>query len=301
MVLLSVTQANIRLNLQVIQATRCCLGGDLERSLIFAVISAANVGQIEDDARLSRLYAHRPIPDDLRRPIRIQRISESLELPRETTRVKVRQLLAQGLLTETREGLLMCEDSLQSPAFRTMFAAYMTSLSEAVKRLAEISACGLRPGDRLAPPPFPAMWSAVRLVTQHALRGVVVLRTHAPTLNLFQAFLLLALTHLAARDQAEGAPASTSSPQTPGARPARRATSASALAAFTGYPRETVRRNLKLMCRGGWLTQGPGGFALAPPGSEAERDVVRRNSADLTRLIRRLRNVDALVAQAPAA
>lgn len=301
MILRHATQANIRLNLRIIQATRRCLGGDLERSLIFAAISAANVGQIEDDARLSRLYAHRPIPDDLRRPIRIQRISESLELPRETTRVKVRQLLEHGLLTETREGLVMCESALQAPAFRAMFAAYMASLAEAVESLAEIGACGLRPGDRLATPPFPAMWSAVRLVTQHALRGVVVLRAHAPTLNLFQAFLLLAMAHQAAPGQAEPTLASSPSPQARSAGTARRAISASALAIFTGYPRETVRRNLKVMCRGGWLIQGPGGFALAPPGAEADRDVTRRNSADLERLIRRLRNVDALVGPAPGA
>ena len=293
MMLRLATRANVRLILEIIQATRRCLGGDLESSLIFAAVSAANVGQVEDDPRLARLYADKPVPDDLRRPIRVQRLAESLELPRETTRMKVHQLLTQGCLVDTADGLLMSEAPLRSPQFQAMFGAYMVALDETVERLAVSGACGLDRGERLARPPFPTMWSAIRQVTQHALRGVVILRHQVRPSNLFQSYLVMAMAHRT--DWAPGAPR-------PGAAGDNAQddllSSASALAAFTGYPRETVRRNLKILTQRGWLIQEQGGFSLASPRnapeSEREREVQRRSSADLVRLIRKLRHVNAI-------
>lgn len=293
------TRANVRLIFEIIQATRRSLGGDLDASLIFAAVSAANVGQVEDDPQLARRYADQPVPDDLRRPIRIQRLSESLDLARETTRMKVRLLQAQGLLTDTPDGWLMSEAPLRSPQFQAMFGAYMAALHGAVESLSAVGACGLEPEERLATPPFPTMWSAIRQVTQHALRGVVILRQHVRPTTLFQSYLVLALAHQT--DWGLAPPAAGD------VRPdgeARTLCSASALAALTGYPRETVRRNLKSLAASGWLVQKSGGFGVAAPRAaperEREQEVLRRSSADLVRLVRKLRHVDAIIAR-PAA
>ena len=64
--------------------TRDCVGGDLQRALVFAAIIDANVGHLDDNPEASvRAAALDPTyPDDLRRPIRSQRIAESLEIGR---------------------------------------------------------------------------------------------------------------------------------------------------------------------------------------------------------------------------
>ena len=298
-------RVNIRLNLDVIQATRMALGGDLERSLIFAAISAANVAVLEDDPALSLQLAHTSVPDPLRRPIRVQRIAESLGLPRETTRVKVRQLLAEGLLEETSAGLLMSAETTRMRRFEAMFNDYMTALARAVERLAAGGCAGLTASDRLAGPPLHTTWGAIRLVTQHILRGVVELRASVGPMSLIQAYLYLAMADGTAGHFSDGEVLRHAEFDDPPPPAARRPIGASTLALALDLPRETVRRNLQALARDGHLFQRTGGFGIPTPVSapdlQREREVYQRSLADVSRLVRRLRQIDAITDHGGAA
>jgi hypothetical protein len=72
--------------------------GDLMLGLIFTAIVQANVRQISDDPVLSAKYG--PLgaipPDDLRQPISVNALSESLAIPYETTRRYVNRLVKLG-------------------------------------------------------------------------------------------------------------------------------------------------------------------------------------------------------------
>jgi len=294
-----IIRINIRLNLDVIQATSDALNGDLEKSLIFAAISAANVGQVDDDPVLTRQYAHTSVPDDLRRPIRIQRVADSLGLPRETTRVKVNLLIDEGLLQTTRSGLLISSAAMHVSRFEPMMRRYLGSLDRAIERLAITECAGLSLNERLHPAPFPAMWGSIRLATQHVLRGTVDLRSYTVPLSLLGSYLFLAMADQTAAHFSQGPDIIFADHDDPPPNSERRTVSASALAAKLAIPRETVRRNLKAMVSGGWLYQDNSGFGL--PTTETndqrarERSLQERSHADLSRLVRKLRNIGAIV------
>jgi len=294
-----ITRTNIRLILDIIQATCDGLDGDLEKSLIFAAVSAANVGQLDDDPTLSLQYAATSYPDELRRAIRIQRIAESLDLPRETTRVKVNSLRAEGVLQTSEAGLLISSQTMMDPRFRPMLTRYVAALDRAIERLAASESAGLARNERLARPPFPAVWGAVRFATQHALRGTVELRSYASPLSLLGSYIFLAMADVTAAHFSEGDQIVFADHDDPPPNAARQVISASALAARLGMPRETVRRHLKALVRDGWLYQNDSGFGLPTTETEQERERERgvqlRNSADLSRLVRKLRHIGAIV------
>ena len=299
-----VTRINIRLNLDVIQATSDSLNCDLEKSLVFAAVSAANVGQVDDDPVLTRQYAQTSVPDGLRRPIRIQRVADSLGLPRETTRVKVKLLIDEGLLQSTRNGLFISSAAMNITRFEPMMRRYIGSLDRAIERLATTECAGLCAHERLHPAPFPAMWGAIRLATQHVLRGTVDLRSYTAPLSLLGSYLYLAMADHAASHFSEGPEILFADHDDHPPRSARRTISASAMAAKLAIPRETVRRNLKAMVRDGWLYQDSSGFGLptteTKEARKRERQIQERSSSDLSRLVRKLRHIGAIVSDGPA-
>jgi hypothetical protein len=299
-----ILRTNIRLNLDVSQASCESLNGDLEKSLVFAAITAANVGQLDDDPVLTRQYAHTNVPDDLRRPIRAQRVAESLGLPRETTRVKVKLLIEEGLLQSTRSGLLIASASMTAPRFQPLMRRYLESLGQAIEQLAITESAGLSRQERLHPLPFPAMWGCIRLTTQHVLRGTVDLRSYTAPLSLLGSYLYLAMADVTSSHFSEGPEIVFADHDTPPPSAARRTISASALATKLAMPRETVRRNLKAMVSGGWLYQDSSGFGLptaeTKEARERERQMQERSSSDLSRLVRKLRHIGAIVSDGSA-
>ena len=72
--------------------------GDLTLGLIFASIVQSNVRHISDDPKLTKQYGLMGSvpPDELRQPISINALSESLNIPYETTRRYVHRLLDLG-------------------------------------------------------------------------------------------------------------------------------------------------------------------------------------------------------------
>jgi hypothetical protein len=295
-----ILRTNIRFNLDVIRATYDCLDRDLEKSLIFAAVSAANVGHLDDDPLLIRQYAHVGLPDDLRRPIHMQRVAESLGLPRETTRIKVKALIQAGLLESTRAGLLVPSASMYGPRFEAMAPRYLVALGEAVERLAASACAGLAGNERLSA--TPPVWGAMRFISQHVLRGTVDLRFYTAPMPLLGSYLFLAMADATGfRFGEDPERANADQDQAPPGRSDLRI-SASALAERLAMPRETVRRNLKALVQQGWLLQDPDGFGLLARQAVEDRQRVQlvqeRAKADLVRLIRRLRQIGAIVSDA---
>ena len=292
------TRINIGLCLEVIQTARRSLGGDIDSALIFAAILAGNAAQLDESPALARQYASGPVPDDLRRPMRVQRLSESLALARETTRSKAAVLVAAGLVEQTEQGLIVPASTLASPPMVSLVTNMMTALDNSLKLIAFADWAGLKPGEQLAARPFPTMWGAMRALTQHVLRGVVDLRGYVPPMSLLQAYLLLAVLDRSAHRLSAANPVLYADHLDAPPDSALQLVTAQGLAAFVDLPRETVRRNMQRLVQLDVLVQEPDGYAISPTvrraGSRGERKVQESNRANLARLVRRLRNIDAL-------
>ena len=86
-------------------------------TLLFAAVVDANVNRVLRDPALQAAYARldTPPPDELRRPVSINALAESLDLPFETVRRHIRKLSAQGVCVATPQGLLAPTKVLVSP------------------------------------------------------------------------------------------------------------------------------------------------------------------------------------------
>jgi len=142
----------------------------------------------------------------------------------------------------------------------------------------------------------------MRFISQHVLRGTVDLRFYTAPMPLLGSYLFLAMADATGfRFGEDPERANADQDQTPPGRSDLRI-SASALAERLAMPRETVRRNLKALVQQGWLLQDPEGFGLlarqAVEDRQREQLVQERAKADLVRLIRRLRQIGAIVSDA---
>jgi hypothetical protein len=293
-----VLRVNARMILEIFEAGRRAADGDFEQCLIFATISAANNGHVDDDPLLAQAFAGKTVPDDMRRPIRMLRISESLGLARETTRVKVGHLVRKGLVTRTPGGLFIPAGVTTGGQLDAMFDAYIRSVAKAVDCLAAAGAAGLARDERLGGNIEDWRWGVVRNVAHHALRGVADLIHYVQPDNLIEAYLFLAvLDHAGAHLSAPGRVLYPDHLDYPPLAE-RRTITASGLASVMGIPRETVRRNLIALVNKGLIYKSPEGFGLpiidSEAGRRADRVVQMSSMADMVRLVRRLRDIGAI-------
>lgn len=93
-------------------------GGNLLGGLLFAAIVQANVSQISANPALSRRYGgfDLPPPDELRRPVSVYSLAQSLRLPYETARRNILLLMEAGLVRRERKGVMAPSAVLLSPA-----------------------------------------------------------------------------------------------------------------------------------------------------------------------------------------
>jgi len=275
----SAVRASIDLTLTFIRVTRDCTGGDLVRALIFAGLIDANVGHLDDNPETSRRAAalDPDYPDSLRRPIRAQRIAESLGLPRQTTRNKINQLLGMGLALEGPDGLIIPSTALISESFLLALVDYLAALAAYVAQLAPAQAVGLAEGESLVDPIWPVSGAAMRMATRHVLRVVGELRDLLGFEGMMEEYVLLGLlqeTIAAGGGQITGL----------------------SLAQKLGVPRETVRRHVAALRAQGRLDAAADGFSVTDRelSSPPVQALMGRIEADGARMIRRLRGVGAI-------
>ncbi len=276
--------ASLTLCLEFIRVTRDCVGGDLQRALVFAAIIDANVGHLDDNPEASvRAAALDPTyPDELRRPIRSQRIAESLGLPRQTIRNKVNQLVDMGIVVETEAGLIIPTGSLVTEAFLLALEAYLGALAAHIAALANSGAAGLETSERLIDPIWPVSGAAMRMATRHVLRTIGEVREEVGFEGLLMEFVMIGVLRETARAQAAGI-----EPRLTGLR----------LAETLGVPRETLRRQLRALSALGRLEDRSWGVVVPDTlfDSPSARTMIERIERDAGRMVRRLRNVGAIV------
>jgi Mn-dependent DtxR family transcriptional regulator len=92
---------------------------DLIDSLLFATIIASNVAPLTQDAGLQLAYADlaSPAPAEMRRPVSVNAVAQSMRIPFETARRRIRRMEKAGLLEVATRGVTVPQSVLQRPDF----------------------------------------------------------------------------------------------------------------------------------------------------------------------------------------
>jgi DNA-binding Lrp family transcriptional regulator len=123
-------EARLRLAWRIAPATASFILGieadsrntrDLVDGLLFAAIQAANVATITSSPELQLAYATIPDrpPDELRRPVSVSAIANSLRMPFETARRRVQAMARIGALEVTSKGVRVSHAVLGQSGFLT--------------------------------------------------------------------------------------------------------------------------------------------------------------------------------------
>lgn len=275
---------------------------DVLDSLIFGAILTANTATLNQDPHLAQSYAdiHEAVPDEIRRPLSINALAQSLRLPFETTRRRVGRMMKTGDVIMTPRGVYV-------PSAAITNAPFLTMIQERHERL-RLFYLDLQALGALPPPPRPATPAtpdAAPLRLTNRAVAEYMLRIADPMIALAgdpaAALILMQLTHsniagLGPEELADWVanPAGAGRP----IRPAR-------LAQHLRFSTETTRRQAIALEAGGFCIRSRDGLAAtAPPEAHgAIAQMAEDNLANAQRLFARLRQLGALAAwdKAPAA
>jgi DNA-binding Lrp family transcriptional regulator len=248
-------------------------------ALLLSVIVQANLAEIDRRADLQLAFAGagEPPPDDLRRPVTMHALSESLRQPFETVRRRIHRLLEQGEVERRPEGLIVPARALSSPECLRTAALVCERLRRFYEDLADRELLAPLPGATVvlgrATVPIRV---AARLVSDHMLR--VVERAVTPLGDLVDGLIVLEVYRctfegLLAPSEVEGRdlflPDHPCGP-----------VSVNRVAGRLGLPHETARRRINsLIERGICRRVGRGLIALPKDFAEAHFDAPRRARA----------------------
>jgi predicted ArsR family transcriptional regulator len=268
-----------------------CGDGDLVDALIFTTALDANMGPVDDAPDLSVKYggADNSAPDELRRPVSMHAVAQSLGLPVETVRRRFARLVESGACLATPQGIVVPRTSVVSQAYKAIQRARYQRTRDFYRALTAMGA--LPPADRVeAAPDEPLIRAANRAISEYALRASrsLVGLTGDPLSTLILVKLVLensrgldmeALVRWIRAPEAE-------------ARPVR----IPRLAAGLPASGETVRRHLKDLQALGFCRRVPGGLIAAPAAGAAPRlvELARDNLRDLQRVFARLASLGVL-------
>lgn len=239
-------------------------GGDLLEPLVFAAIVQANQAALRNDPEVRRRYGDsgEAIPDALRRPISVNAIAQSLRLPFETARRKVRQLAARGDCVVTPAGVYVPRAAIVSARHAAVQARRMARLDRFRQELA-------RAGVLSDPPPLrPELVRTInRALSEYMLRSCDRLIGQAG--GVLEGFVLLGLCAANTEGLAEDGLLAPCTGR--------------ALAEQLATPMETVRRHLLALAARGCARRTPAGWV-----AEAALVAPAGYAADVRRLFQRL-------------
>lgn len=250
-------------------------GADLLEPLLFAAIVQANLGPLRQDRELQRRYgdAGAALPDEYRRPISNAALANSLALPIETVRRRVKAMAAKGLCVLTPIGVYAPQSAVASTAHAAIQQARLIRLQRFHDDLRDVGF--LAPTDAL-PGPLPrALFRTVNsALSQYMLRSCDRLVRLGGAVT--DGYVLLGLCAENCRDVGRD--------QALTLAPCR----ASHLAHRLELAEETVRRRLAALRKHGRARQLDKTWLVAPPRPEIIARIVADNEADLLRLFERL-------------
>jgi DNA-binding Lrp family transcriptional regulator len=250
--------------------------GDLVEPLVFAAIVEANQVAFRTDPELARRFSREgdTLPDELRRPISVSAVAQSLGMSFETVRRKVRAMMARGTVVATPAGVYVPAAVIAGPrhaGVQRMRAGRIWDFHQA------LAAAGFfADGGGLSGRPPPALHRPVnRMLSQYVLRTYS--RLGAMAGGVTEGFVLLGLW-VAAGEAAAGASAGVSG-----------------VARRLAVPEETVRRHLKALAARGLAERAGRGWAPAVPKAHAAALAAwpAEDEAEVRRLFARLAEVGA--------
>jgi hypothetical protein len=112
-------------------------GPDLLTAVVHRAIVDANISHLEQDPETSARFASLDAvpPDELRRPVSVSAIADSLGVPFETTRRHVNKLIAAGLCQRCGAGVIVPASALDTPAVNQGAVANMANLRRLFRAL----------------------------------------------------------------------------------------------------------------------------------------------------------------------
>jgi DNA-binding Lrp family transcriptional regulator len=231
-------------------------GRDVIDALLLCAVSQANVAQITRNAALQRTYAtlDQPPPDELRRPVSVSAIANSLRIPFETARRRISSLVELGVVRTAERGVIIPTAPLNSPFYRMGAEANYALVRNLYFRLRGI---GLledlpRPTAGAFDPEHPPVRLVIRLSSDYLLRLAEPITIHMG--DLVTGLVLMDVVHANTEhlDDSQGGEdeeAWTERAFVPDSlrRPVRTTT----LAERLGIPQETVRRHIHRLVESG--------------------------------------------------
>lgn len=264
-------------------------GGSPMQPLLMTAILEANQAPINQDPALQLAYGDlgRAAPDELRRPVSVNALAESLRLPFETVRRHVGKLARQGLVVIGPRGVYVPQAAVTSAAYNAVQAARYDRL----KRFhAEALARGLAAAAAAPPVVAPApdaapIRAADRAIAEYMLRLSDRLMNLAGGVIDGVVLLETARANLAGLSEAELAAPNLARRLTP--------VRTLELSRRLGLPRETTRRHVQALEARGFCVSGRWGVSVAVPTEPGPRlaalsALAAANLMDVQRMFARL-------------
>lgn len=266
--------------------------GELLAPLIFTAILDANMAPVTRDPELHIRYggADLSAPDELRRPVSVNAVAQSLQLPFETVRRRVTELARAGQCVVTPRGVYIPRVAVTSPRYNAIQRARFDRtrlLYEALKTTAALPLTD-DPAD-LPVMDGPPIRAANRVVSEYMLRAAGHLI--GLTGDVLSSLILVELVlHNLTGGRRNGGVGDDMG----GLKPAR----ISGIARNLGLPAETTRRHvMRLQAAGLCQRLGSGLFAVASPQHHgALANLMAANVSNLQRMFSRLRVLGLLAA-----
>lgn len=126
--------ASLELLLDVIHSTRSLVQADLESIAIYLCVAEATMRPVlADPAKVHAIWTTDRAPEEWRGSITMLQVADRLDMPRETVRRKVKQLIDKGLLYADDKGRIRSTPNFDNPAV----APAVNEVHEAVRRYRE--------------------------------------------------------------------------------------------------------------------------------------------------------------------
>lgn len=126
--------ASLELLLDLIHATRTLVQADLESIAIYLSVAEATMRPVlADPARVHEISTTDRAPEEWRGSITMLQVADRLDMPRETVRRKVKQLIERGLLYADDKGRIRSTPNFDNPAV----PAAVDDVHAAVRRYCE--------------------------------------------------------------------------------------------------------------------------------------------------------------------
>lgn len=268
---------------------------DVVDALLFGAVVVANLEPLNRDPELAHAYAtlDDASPDELRRPVSINAVAQSLRLPFETARRRIARMAETGDLVVTPKGVYVPGSIIATPGFlATVFSRH----ARLHRFYDDMRALGAVPEPPPPDPSAPVDEQPIRItnraVAEYMMRVVdgLIALTGDPV----SALLLLQMARVNTEDLSPGELAAWAADQAGMGRPVR----TGLLAQSLRFSAETTRRHAISLEAMGFCVRTEAGL-VATAGQDARPMIAQLAEENLTsvqRLFARLRHLGALAA-----